>query len=145
MFHNIIRYIALHLLLPFLLSLLLSVAISQIFIVFNDISNLGLEKAMAPHSSPLAWKIPWMKEPGRLQSLGLLRVGYNWATSLSLFPFMHWRRKWQNPLLCSCLKNPRDGGAWWAAVYGISQSRTRLKRRSSSSNSNLGQYHSSIL
>ena len=52
--------------------------------------------------------------------------------SLSLFTFMHWRRKWQ-PLQCSCLENPRDGGAWWAAVYGIAQSRTRLKRLSSSS------------
>ena len=54
-----------------------------------------LEKAMAPHSSTLAWKIPWMEEPGRLQSMGLLRVGHDWATSLSLFTFMHWRRKWQ--------------------------------------------------
>ena len=52
-------------------------------------------KAMAPHSRTLAWKIPWMEEPGRLQSMGLLRVGYDWATSLSLFTFMHWRRKWQ--------------------------------------------------
>ena len=50
---------------------------------------------MAPHSSTLAWKIPWMEEPGRLQSMGSLRVGHNWATSLSLFPFMHRRRKWQ--------------------------------------------------
>ena len=50
---------------------------------------------MAPHSSTLAWKIPWTEEPGRLQSMGLLRVGHNWATSLSLFTFMHWRRKWQ--------------------------------------------------
>ena len=49
---------------------------------------------MASHSSTLAWKIPWMEEPGRLQSIGLLRVGHNWATSLSLFTFMHWRRKW---------------------------------------------------
>ena len=54
-----------------------------------------LEKAMAPHSSTLAWKIPWMEEPGRLQSMGSLRVGHDWATSLSLFTFMHWRRKWQ--------------------------------------------------
>ena len=53
------------------------------------------EKAMAPHSSTLAWKIPWMEEPGRLQSMGSLRVGHDWATSLSLFIFMHWRRKWQ--------------------------------------------------
>ena len=90
-----------------------------------------MEKAVAPHSSTLAWKIPWTEEPGRL---GSLRVGHGWVTSLSLFTFMHWRRKWQ-PTQCSCLENPRDGGAWWEAVYGISQSRTRLKRISSSSNS----------
>ena len=53
------------------------------------------EKAMAPHSSTLAWKIPWTEEPGRLQSMGSLIVGQDWATSLSLFTFMHWRRKWQ--------------------------------------------------
>ena len=50
---------------------------------------------MAPHSSTLAWKIPWTEEPGRLQSMGSLRVGHDWATSLSLFTFMHWRGKWQ--------------------------------------------------
>ena len=54
-----------------------------------------LMSGMAPHSSTLAWKIPWMEEPGRLQSVGSLRVGYDWATFLSLFTFMHWRRKWQ--------------------------------------------------
>ena len=53
------------------------------------------EKAMAPHSSTLAWKIPWAEEPGGLQSMGSLRVGHDWATSLSLFIFTHWRRKWQ--------------------------------------------------
>ena len=53
-----------------------------------------LEKAMAPHSSALAWKIPWTEEPGGLQFIGSLRVGHDWATSLSLFIFMHWRRKW---------------------------------------------------
>ena len=55
------------------------------------------EKAIAPHSSTLAWKIPWMEEPGRLQCMGSLRVRHDWATSLSfsLFTFMHWRRKWQ--------------------------------------------------
>ena len=53
------------------------------------------EKAMATHSSTLAWKIPWTEEPGGLQSMASLRVGHNWATSLSLFTFMHWRRKWQ--------------------------------------------------
>ena len=47
------------------------------------------------HPTPVLWKIPWTEEPGRLQSMGLRRVGHNWATSLSLFTFMHWRRKWQ--------------------------------------------------
>ena len=50
---------------------------------------------MAPHSSTLAWEISWMEEPGRLQSMGSLRVRHDWATSLSLFTIMHWRRKWQ--------------------------------------------------
>ena len=59
------------------------------------ILSVVLEKAMAPHSSTLAWKIPWTEEPGRLQTMGSRRVGHDWATSLSLFPFMHWRRKWQ--------------------------------------------------
>ena len=60
-------------------------------------NNLILKKAMAPHSSTLAWKIPWMEEPGRLQSMGSLRVGHDWATSLSLSlsTFMHWKRKRQ--------------------------------------------------
>ena len=186
---------------------------------------------MAPHSSTLAWKIPWMEEPGGLQSMGSLGIRHDWATSLSLFTFKHWKRKWQptpvflpgesqgrgsllgcrlwgrtewdtigsdlaaaaaywiqrrrqwqptpvllpgkshgrrslvgyspwgrqesdtterlhfhfslssigkgngNPLQSSCLENPRDGGAWWAAVYGVAQSRTLLKRLSSSSSS----------
>ena len=54
-----------------------------------------IPNTMASHSSTLAWKIPWMEEPGRLQSMGSLRVGHDWATSLSLFTFMHWSRKWQ--------------------------------------------------
>ena len=53
------------------------------------------EKAVAAHSSTLAWGIPWTEEPGGLQSMGSLRVRHDWATSLSLFTFMHWRRKWQ--------------------------------------------------
>ena len=53
------------------------------------------EKTVAPRSSALAWKIPWMEEPGGLQSMGSLRVGHDWAASLSLFTFMNWRRKWQ--------------------------------------------------
>ena len=75
---------------------------------------------MAPHSSTLAWKIPWMEEPGRLQSMGLLRVGHNLVTSLS--PCIGEGNG--NPLQCSCLENPRDGGAWWAAIYGVAQSDT---------------------
>ena len=64
-------------------------------IILNCIEwNNSAEKAMALHSSTLAWKIPWMEEPGRLQSMGSLGVGHDWATSLSLFTFMHWRRKW---------------------------------------------------
>ena len=93
-----------------------------------------LKKAMAPHSNTLAWKILWRKEPDRLQSMGSLRVGYDWTTSLSVFTFTHWRRKW-NPLQYSCLENPRDRGAWWAAIYGATQSRTWLKWLSSSSSS----------
>jgi len=71
----------------------------QSYFFFGFVLFLGTllhipEKAMAPHSSTLAWKIPWMEEPGRLQSIGSQRVGNDWTTSLSLFTFMHWRRKW---------------------------------------------------
>ena len=82
----------------------------------------------------LAWRIPGTGEPGELPSMGSHRVGHDWVTSLSLFTFMHWRRKWQ-PTPCSCLENPRDGGAWWAAVCGVARSRTQLKWCSSSSSS----------
>ena len=85
---------------------------------------------MAPHSSTLAWKIPWTE--GRLQSLGSWRVGQterlHFHFSLSCIGEGN-----VNPLQCSCLENPRDGGAWWAAVYGVAQSQTRLKQLSSSS------------
>ena len=87
---------------------------------------------MAPHSSTLAWKIPWVEEPGRLQSMGSLRVGHDWVTLLSLSCIGEGNG---NPLQCSCLENPRDGGAWWAAVYGVTQSQTRLMWLSSSSSS----------
>ena len=63
--------------------------------LFGSSSCLKSEKAMASHSSTLAWRIPWTEEPGRLQSVGLRRVRHDWVTSLSLFTFMHWRRKWQ--------------------------------------------------
>ena len=87
---------------------------------------------MAPHSSTIAWKIPWKEEPGRLQSMGSLeldtteRLHFQW--SLSCIGEGN-----GNPRQCSCLENPRDRAAWWAAVYGVAQSRTRLKRLSSSS------------
>ena len=65
------------------------------FLTLTLTDNFFIEKAMAPHSSTLAWKIPWMEEPGRLPSMGSQRVRHDWATSLSLFTFMRWRRKWQ--------------------------------------------------
>ena len=91
-----------------------------------------LEKAVAPHSSTLAWKIPWMQEPGRLQSMGSPRVGHDWVIHFH-FSLSCIGEGDGNPHQCSCLENPRDGGAWWAAVYGVAQSRTRLKWLSSSS------------
>ena len=89
---------------------------------------------MAPHSSTFAWKIPWMEEPGGLQSMGSLQSDtterLHFHFSLSCIGEGN-----DNPLQCSCLENPRDGESWWAAVYGVAQSRTRLKRLSSSSSS----------
>ena len=70
----------------------------------------SLQKVMATHSSVLAWKVPWTEEPGMLQSMGSLRVGHDWATSLSLFTFMHWRRKWQpTPVFL-----PGESHGWWS-------------------------------
>ena len=75
-------------------------------------------------------KIPRMEESGRLQSMGSLRVGHDWATSLSLFTFMHWRRKWQ-PTPVFLPGKSQGQGSWWAAICGVAQSRTWLKRLSS--------------
>ena len=87
---------------------------------------------MASHSSSFAWKIPWTEEPGGLQSMGLLES--NMTERLpSHFSLSCIGEGNGNPLQCSCLENPRDGEAWWAAVSGVTQSRTRLKRLSSSS------------
>ena len=78
---------------------------------------------MAPHSSTPAWKIPWMEEPGKLQSMKSLTVGLterlHFEFSLSCIGEGN-----GNPLQYSCLENPRDGGAWWAAIYGVAQSWT---------------------
>ena len=90
----------------------------------------------APHSSTLAWRIPWTEEPGRLQSTGSRRVGHDWATSLSLFTFMHWRRKWQ-PTPVFLPGESQGQGSLVGCHLWVAQSRTRLKRLSSSS-SNLG-------
>ena len=98
---------------------------------------------MAPHSSTLAWKIPWTEEPGGLQSTGSLESDtterLHFHFSLSCIGEGN-----GNPLQCSCLENPRDGGAWWAAVYGVAQSRTQMKRLSSSSSSRLQRVGRSI-
>ena len=83
-------------------------------------------KAMAPHSSTLAWKIPWMEEPGRLQSMGSLRVGHDWATCLSLFTFMRWRKKWQ-PTPVFLPGESQGQGSLVGCRLGVTQSRTRLK------------------
>ena len=81
------------------------------------------EKAMAPHSSTLAWKIPWTEGPGRLQSMGSLESDtteqIHFQFSLSCMGEGN-----GNPLQCSALENPKDRGAWWAAIYGVAQSRT---------------------
>ena len=84
---------------------------------------------MAPHSSTLAWKIPWTEEPGRLQPMGSLRVGHDWVTSLSLFTVMHWRRKWPpTPVFL-----PGESQGWGSLVGCHLWSQTQLKRLSSSS------------
>ena len=99
-------------------------------------------KAMAPHSSTPAWKIPWREEPGRLQSMGLLRVGHDWETSLSLFTITFLLscigEGNGNPLQCSCLENPRKGEPGGLPLWVRTEStpvwlRTQLKRLSSSS------------
>jgi len=94
------------------------------------------------HPTPvlLPGKIPWTEEPGGLQSMGLLESDtterLHFHFSLSCIGEGN-----GNPLQCSCLKNPRDGEAWWAAVSGVAQSWTRLKRLSSSSSSSSRVHH----
>ena len=79
---------------------------------------------MATHSSVLAWRIPGTGEPGGLPSVGSHRVGHDWS-NLAVSVCIH-REGNGTPLQCSCLENPSDGGAWWAAVHGIAKSGTRL-------------------
>ena len=86
--------------------------------------TLNLEKAMVPHSSTLAWEIPWMEEPGRLQSMRSLRVRHDWATSLSLFTFMHWRRKWQPTPVFLPGESQRQGSLVGFRLWGLTESDT---------------------
>ena len=97
---------------------------------------------MAPHSSTLAWKIPWMEESGGMEEPWRSLVGCSPCWGLDTTQRLHFHFSLScigkgngNPLQCSCRENPRDGGAWWAAVYGVAQSRTQLKELSSSSSS----------
>ena len=90
---------------------------------FTSFQTKISEKAMAPHSSTLAWKIPWMEEPGRLQSMGWVTKS---RTRLNDFTFtfhFHALEK-EMAIHSTCLENPRDGGAWWAAVYEVAESDT---------------------
>ena len=114
------------------LTLISRLELQFILLILRGGCSVNMEKAMAPHSSTLALKIPWVEEPSRLQSMG------SWSqTRLSDFSLtFHFSCIGEgngNPLQCSCLENPRDGGAWWAAVDGVAQSWTRLKWLSSSS------------
>ena len=91
---------------------------------------------MAPHSSTLAWKIPWTEEPGRLQSMGSRRVGHDWATSLSLFTFMLWSRKWQPTPVFLPGESQGQRSLVGCRLWGRTES-TPLKQLSSSSSSSL--------
>ena len=89
---------------------------------------------MAPHSSTLAWRVPWTEEPGRLQSMGLRRVGHDWLSDFTFTFHFHALEK-EMAAHSSTLDWRIPGtGAWWAAVYGVTQSWTRLTWLSSSSN-----------
>ena len=79
---------------------------------------------MAPHSGTLAWKIPWTEEPGRLQSMGSLRVKCDWATSLSLSTFMHWRRKWQPTPVFLPGESQGQGSLMGCRLWGCTESDT---------------------
>ena len=96
------------------------------------------EKEMTPHSSTLAWKIPWMEEPGELQSMGSLRVRHDWVTSLSLFPFMHWRRKWQYTPVFLPGESQGWGSLLGCCLWGCSESDMTEGPRSSSSHEMYG-------
>ena len=91
---------------------------------FVTASTFPPEKAVAPHSSTLAWKIPWTEEPGRLQSMGLQRVRHDYATSLSLFTFMLWRRKWQPTVVLLPGESQGRGSLVGCRLWGCTESDT---------------------
>ena len=98
----------------------------------ESVYPLTLEKAMAPHSSTLAWKIPWWRSLEGCSPCG------RWGSDTTERLHFHFSLSCigegdGNPLQCSCLENTKDGGAWWTAVYGVAQSQTWVKRLSSSS------------
>ena len=98
-------------------------------------SHSSCTPALAPHSSTLAWKMPWTEEPGGLQSMGLLRVGHNWATSLLLFTFMHWRSKWQPTPVFLPGESQGRGSLVGCRLRGRTESDTTKQLSSSSSSS----------
>ena len=110
---------------------------SLVIMIYNSRSKTTitfvstLKKAMAPHCSTLAWKIPWTEEPGRLQSTGSQRVRHDWATSFSLLTFMHWRRKWLPTPVFLPGESQGQGNLVGCHLWGS----TWLKRLSSSSSS----------
>ena len=73
---------------------------------------------MAPHSSTLAWKLPWMGEPGRLQSMGSLRVGHDFTFT---FHFHALEKEMATHSSVLARRIPGTGGAWWAAIYGVAE------------------------
>ena len=97
----------------------------HVFFFYLDLPAGAMQRRWwRPHSSTLAWKIPWMEEPGGLQSMGSRRVGHNWATSLSLFTFMHWRRKWQPTLVFLPGESQGLGSLVGCRLWGCTESDT---------------------
>ena len=107
-------------------------SVTKRFFIWSPLILL-MEKAVAPHSSTVAWKIPWTEDPGGPQSMGSLR-SRTWLSDFNFTFHVHALEKEMATHSSALLpENPRDGRAWWAAIYGVAQSQTRLKRLSSSS------------
>ena len=103
------------------------ITLEKFLFIFSYLYWWLLEKEMATHSSTLAWRIPWMEEPGRLHTVHGVAKSQTLLSDFTLFlyivPFGEGNG---NPLQCSCLENPMGRGAWWATVYGVAKSRTQL-------------------